>query len=263
MSARKSTGLSKESVKGSGVGSDKKASNKEMSLILKAVPQKKNKKSDSKSEKKLLSKSAPILGTIQILKRYYPDAHCALNYTTPYELLVATVLSAQCTDERVNMVTPHLFKKYPTPQKMAKAPVEDIENIIRSTGFYKNKAKSLKAAAISLVEKYQGQIPQNIEALVGLAGVGRKTANVVLGNAFGIASGIVVDTHVSRLSYRLGWVKTDNAVLIEKELSKHVPKEDWIILPHLLISHGRAICKARKPDCSHCFLEETCPKRGV
>lgn len=208
-------------------------------------------------------KAAPILGTIQLLKHYYPDAHCALNFTTPYELLVATVLSAQCTDERVNMVTPHLFKKYPTPQKMAKAPVEDIEQIIRSTGFYKNKAKGLKASAISLVEKYDGKIPQDIEALVGLAGVGRKTANVVLGNAFGIASGIVVDTHVSRLSYRLGWVKTDNAVLIEKELSKHVPKEDWIILPHLLISHGRAICKARKPNCSHCFLEETCPKRGV
>lgn len=209
------------------------------------------------------AKQAPILETIQLLKRYYPDAHCALNYTTPYELLVATVLSAQCTDERVNMVTPHLFKKYPTPKKMAKAPVEDIEQIIRSTGFYKNKANSLKASAISLVEKYGGEIPRDIEALVGLAGVGRKTANVVLGNAFGITSGIVVDTHVSRLSYRLGWVKTDNAVLIEKELCKHVPKEDWILLSHLLISHGRAICKARKPDCGHCFLEQTCPKRGV
>ncbi|WP_445291990.1 endonuclease III [Bdellovibrio sp. BCCA] len=223
------------------------------------------KKSPSKktAPKKVVKKAAPILETIELFKRYYPDAHCALNFTNPYELLVATVLSAQCTDERVNMVTPNLFKKYPTPQKMAKAPVEDIENIIRSTGFFKNKAKSLKGAAIELVEKYKGEIPQNLEALVELPGVGRKTANVVLGNAFGIASGIVVDTHVTRLSNRLGWVKTENAVLIEKELCKHVPEEDWVMLSHYLISHGRAICKARKPDCSHCFLEETCPKKGV
>lgn len=209
------------------------------------------------------AKKAPYLETLALFKRYYPDAHCALNYTTPFELLVATVLSAQCTDERVNMVTPHLFKKYPTPQKMAKAPVEDIENIIRSTGFFKNKAKNLKECAIALVEKYKGEIPQDLEALVELAGVGRKTANVVLGNAFNIASGIVVDTHVSRLSQRLGWVQTDNAVLIERELVKHIPKNDWVMFSHYLISHGRAICKARKPDCSHCFLEETCPKKGV
>ncbi|MGZ3772849.1 MAG: endonuclease III [Pseudobdellovibrionaceae bacterium] len=208
-------------------------------------------------------KPAPVLNTIHLLKRYYPDAHCALNFTTPYELLVATVLSAQCTDERVNMVTPPLFKKYPTPQKMAKADLSDIENIIRSTGFYKNKAKGLKEAAMALVEKYGGNIPQDLESLVQLRGVGRKTANVVLGNAFGIAAGVVVDTHVARLSFRLGWVDTANAVLIEKELCRHVPKEDWIILPHLLISHGRAVCKARKPDCAHCFLAETCPKRGV
>ncbi|MGZ3800019.1 MAG: endonuclease III [Bdellovibrio sp.] len=209
------------------------------------------------------NKPAPVLETIQLLQRYYPNAHCALNFKNPYELLVATVLSAQCTDERVNMVTPHLFKKYPTPEKMAKAKQEDIEEIIRSTGFYKNKAKSLKSAAIILTEKYHSEVPQNLESLVGLPGVGRKTANVVLGNAFGIAAGIVVDTHVTRLSYRLGWTHTDNAVLIEKELCKVVPKEDWIILPHLLITHGRAICKARKADCAHCFLAETCPKRGV
>lgn len=219
----------------------------------------------SKKVKKVASrlKKAPLLPTLELFKRYYPDAHCALNFTTPYELLVATVLSAQCTDERVNMVTPALFKKYPTPQKMAKASQEDIEELIRSTGFYKNKAKSLKSCAISLVEKYKGEIPQDLGALVELAGVGRKTANVVLGNAFGIASGIVVDTHVTRLSNRLGWVKTENAVLIEKELVKHVPQEDWVMFSHYLISHGRAVCKARKPDCSHCFLEETCPKKGV
>ena len=189
------------------------------------------KKSVKKARPKKVStgKKAPYLETLALFKRYYPDAHCALNYTTPYELLVATVLSAQCTDERVNMVTPHLFKKYPTPQKMAKAPVEDIETIIRSTGFFKNKAKNLKECASALVERYKGEVPQDLEALVGLAGVGRKTANVVLGNAFNIASGIVVDTHVSRLSQRLGWVKTDNAVLIERELVKHIPKEDWVM----------------------------------
>ena len=230
----------------------------------KVIPLTKKVSKKSGPKKVALSvKKAPLLPTIALFKRYYPDAHCALNFTTPYELLVATVLSAQCTDERVNMVTPALFKKYPTPQKMAKAAQEDIEELIRSTGFYKNKAKSLKSQAIFLVEKYNGEIPQDLGALVELAGVGRKTANVVLGNAFGIASGIVVDTHVTRLSNRLGWVKTENAVLIEKELVKHVPEEDWVMFSHYLISHGRAICKARKPACTHCFLEETCPKKGV
>nr|WP_255490177.1 endonuclease III [Bdellovibrio sp. KM01] len=208
-------------------------------------------------------KKAPLEQTISLLKRYYPDAHCALNHRNPFELLVATVLSAQCTDERVNMVTPALFEKYPTPLAMSKAPLGSLESLVRSTGFFKNKAKNLKSAATDLVKKYDGEIPQDLEALVGLAGVGRKTANVVLGNAFDIPSGIVVDTHVTRLSNRLGWVKTENAVQIEKILCKVVPEDDWILLSHLLISHGRAICKARKPDCAHCFLETTCPKRGV
>lgn len=215
------------------------------------------------NKKKILKKEAPLLETIGLFKRYYPDAHCALNHSNPFELLVATVLSAQCTDERVNMVTPALFKKYPTPKKMAKAPVEDLEELVRSTGFYKNKAKNLKGAAQALVEKFDGHVPREIEALVGLPGVGRKTANVVLGNAFGIASGVVVDTHVTRLSNRLGWVKGENAVLIEKQLCQRVPVEDWVMFSHFLISHGRAVCKARKPDCAHCFLEETCPKKGV
>ncbi|MGE5085799.1 MAG: endonuclease III [Bacillota bacterium] len=206
---------------------------------------------------------APILPTIALFKRYYPDAHCALNHRNPFELLVATILSAQCTDERVNMVTPALFEKFPTPQAMAKAKLSELEGLIRSTGFYKNKAKNLKSCAQDLVEKHKGKIPQNLESLVELAGVGRKTANVVLGNAFDIPSGIVVDTHVTRLSNRLGWVKTENAILIEKQLCKEVPQEDWIMLSHYLISHGRAVCKARKPDCAHCFLEETCPKKGV
>jgi endonuclease-3 len=215
-----------------------------------------------------LSKSAQkvsenIAETVQLFKRYYSDAHCALNFTNPFELVVATCLSAQCTDERVNMVTPALFKKYPTPKAMAKAPVEDLEELVRSTGFYKNKARNLKSCATTLVEKHNGEVPQNLESLVELAGVGRKTANVVLGNAFGIASGVVVDTHVTRLSNRLGWVKGQNAVILERQLGKLVPQNEWIMFPHYLISHGRAICKARKPDCAHCFLEETCPKKGV
>jgi endonuclease-3 len=218
----------------------------------------------AKTPAKLAGKiSEKISDTIKLFKRYYPDAHCALDYTNPFELVVATCLSAQCTDERVNMVTPALFKKYPTPKAMSKAPVEDLEELVRSTGFYKNKAKNLKSCATTLVEKHNGIVPQNLEALVELAGVGRKTANVVLGNAYGIASGVVVDTHVTRLSNRLGWVKGQNAVILERQLGKLVPQDEWIMFPHYLISHGRAICKARKPDCAHCFLEETCPKKGV
>jgi endonuclease-3 len=217
----------------------------------------------AKTPAKLSKKNQALLEHIKLLKRYYPNAYCALNYKNPFELLVATILSAQCTDDRVNMVTPALFKKYPNPQKMSKAPIEDLETLIRSTGFYKNKAHNLKSCAQALVEKHDSEVPKELEALVELAGVGRKTANVVLGNAYGIPSGIVVDTHVTRLSNRLGWVKTDNAIIIERELSKVVPREDWIMLPHYLISHGRAVCKARKPACEKCFLEETCPKKGV
>lgn len=220
-------------------------------------------KSKPPAPKARVSKAAPLLETIELFKRYYPDAHCALHFTNPFELLIATVLSAQCTDERVNMVTPALFKKYPTPAKMAKAPIEDLEQLVKSTGFFKNKAKNLKSCALTLTQKHKGQIPENMGDLVELAGVGRKTANVVLGNAFGIASGVVVDTHVTRLANRLGWVKGTNAVILERSLNKKVPQEEWVMFSHYLISHGRAICKARKPDCAHCFLEETCPKKGV
>ncbi len=206
------------------------------------------------------SKKDKILNIISILKRYYPDAHCALDHSNAFELLVATILSAQCTDERVNQVTPALFKKYPNPQKMAKAKVEDLEELIHSTGFYKNKAKNLKACATALVELHGGEVPRSLDDLVALAGVGRKTANVVLGNAFDIPSGIVVDTHVTRLANRFAWVKTENAVQIERQLVKLVPETDWIILSHLLIAHGRAVCKARKPQCDHCFLESDCPQ---
>jgi endonuclease-3 len=200
---------------------------------------------------------------LKLLKKYYPDAHCALNHRNAFELLVATILSAQCTDERVNIVTVELFEKYPTAEKMAKAPIEDLERIIRSAGFYKNKAKNIKACAQALVENHGSQVPDKMEDLVKLAGVGRKTANVVLGNAFDIASGIVVDTHVARLSYRLGWVKTDDPVQIEKKLCEFVPKKNWIMLSHELIFHGRKTCKARRPLCETCFLFEHCPKKGV
>ncbi|MFP5520112.1 MAG: endonuclease III [Bdellovibrionia bacterium] len=198
---------------------------------------------------------------IKLFQKYYPDAHCALDHKNAFELLIATILSAQCTDERVNMVTPALFKKFPTPQKMAKATQVEIEELIRSTGFFSNKAKNILQCCKTLVEVHKGEVPQDLEALVQLAGVGRKTANVVLGNAFNITSGIVVDTHVTRLAQRFGWVKSDNAVIIEREMQKFIPEEHWIMISHWLISHGRAVCKARKPDCSHCFLESHCPQR--
>ncbi len=174
--------------------------------------------------------------------------------------MIATILSAQCTDERVNIVTKDLFAKYPDSMSMAKADILDLEDLVRSTGFFKNKARSLKQCSQTLVEKYKGEVPTQLEQLVELAGVGRKTANVVLGNAFNIISGIVVDTHVTRLSNRFRWTKSENAVLIEKELQKFIPEEDWILISHLLISHGRAICKARTPLCEKCFLADHCPQ---
>lgn len=204
--------------------------------------------------------------TKQILKRlqrHYPDAHCALNFENPFQLLIATILSAQCTDDRVNQVTAVLFPQYPTPESLAKASVEDIEAIIRPTGFFKTKAFNIKKCCQTLVLKHGGQVPQKLEDLVELSGVGRKTANVVLGNAFNIISGIVVDTHVTRLSNRFGWTQSTNAVIIERELQKIIPEKDWIIISHWLISHGRQICKARNPQCSKCFLFDLCPRRGV
>lgn len=198
---------------------------------------------------------------LKLLKRYYPDAHCALDHRNPFELLIATILSAQCTDERVNQITPALFKKFPGPVQMSKASLEEIETLIKSAGFFKNKAKSLKGSSIILVEKHKSQVPQDLESLTHLPGVGRKTANVVLGNSFNIASGVVVDTHVSRLSQRLGWTNQVNPEKIEQDLIKLCPQEDWVMLSHYLIAHGRAICKARTPQCSVCFLEEVCPKK--
>ncbi len=225
-----------------------------MTLVTKAKP-------TAKRPRPKLVRQQVVDEIVRLLKKYYPNAHCALDHKNPFELLVATILSAQCTDDRVNTVTPALFKKYPTAQKMANAKIEDLEELVRSTGFFKNKASNIKSCSKSLVEKYGGELPRTLDQMVELAGVGRKTGNVVLGNAFGIPSGVVVDTHVSRLSNRFAWVKTENAVQIERVLMKLVSEADWILLPHLLISHGRAICKARKPQCDKCFLETICPKR--
>jgi endonuclease-3 len=200
---------------------------------------------------------------IEKLKRYYPDAHCALDHANPLELLMATILSAQCTDERVNIVTKELFRRYRTAKDYAEAPLTDIEEIIKSAGFFRSKAKSLQGTGRKISEEFGGEVPREMDQLTSLPGVGRKTANVVLGNAFGLATGIVVDTHVKRLSYRLGLTSAKLPVKVEEDLLPLVPEKDWILFSHLLIFHGRQICKARRPLCEECFLEGLCPKRGV
>lgn len=197
------------------------------------------------------------------LSKIYPDAKCALHYRDAYQLLLATILSAQCTDTRVNMVTPELFKKYPTPAKMAKASSIAIEEAIRSTGFYRNKAKSLIGSSRLLVQKHHGEVPDTMEQLIQLPGVARKTANVVLGNAFGKNEGVVVDTHVGRLSRRLGLSSHTDPNKVEQDLMALFPRDNWAILAHLLILHGRAVCGARKPRCDRCTLAKMCPKIGV
>lgn len=193
------------------------------------------------------------------LAQRYPDARCALEHRNPFELLVATILSAQCTDKRVNMVTPALFAAYPTPAALAAARQEDVEEIIKSTGFFRNKAKSLIAMATAIVDLHDGEVPAAMEALVALPGVGRKTANVVLGNAFGQNEGVVVDTHVGRLSRRLGLAIADDPVEVERCLMPLFPRDRWTMLAHLLIEHGRQVCDARKPRCSECVLRDLCP----
>ena len=196
---------------------------------------------------------------IKRLKKAYPDAHCALNHTNAFELLVATILSAQCTDERVNIVTATLFRKYRTPQDYLDVLQEELANDIKSINFFNNKTKSIQGTAQKLVENFGGEVPRTMDELLTLNGVARKTANVVLGNAFGIASGVVVDTHVSRLSQRLGITEETTPEKIEKDLSELVPKKDWVMFPHWLISHGRSICNARKPKCEECVLSDICP----
>jgi endonuclease-3 len=197
------------------------------------------------------------------LTRLYPNAYCALNHKNPFELLVATILSAQCTDERVNMVTPKLFAKFPTPQAMAQGTQEEVETLVKSTGFYRNKAKNIIGAAKRIVEVYHGRVPQTMDDLLTLPGVARKTGNVVLGNAFNTNVGVVVDTHVSRLSQRMGLTKQKTPEKIELDLIKLFPQDQWTSLSHRLIFHGRQVCNARKPRCENCTLNDVCPKVGV
>ncbi|MCH8840748.1 MAG: endonuclease III [Planctomycetes bacterium] len=197
------------------------------------------------------------------LKADYPDAECALVHRSPFQLLVATILSAQCTDERVNMVTKDLFRKYRNPADFATAPLKDIESAIKSTGFFRNKAKNIKSCSAELVEKHHGKVPQDLEALVELAGVGRKTANVVLGTAFGIPTGVVVDTHVGRLSRRLGLTKQKDPVKVETDLMCVLPNREWIDFSHRMIHHGRQVCAARKPLCEKCSMNKFCPRIDV
>jgi endonuclease-3 len=197
------------------------------------------------------------------LNRAYPDAHCALDHENPLQLLMATILSAQCTDERVNMVTPSLFTRCRTSADFESIPQAELEGIIRSTGFYRAKARSIRGCAAALMADHQGEVPRTMEELHRLPGVGRKTANVVLGNAFNLSEGIVVDTHVGRLSRRMGLTRQNDPVKVESALVKIVPKKDWTLFSHLLIWHGRKRCSARKPDCAHCEIRNLCPARGV
>ncbi|HEX7175828.1 MAG TPA: endonuclease III [Pyrinomonadaceae bacterium] len=200
---------------------------------------------------------------IRKLKKSYPDARCSLNHTSPLELLVATILSAQCTDERVNLVTANLFRKYRRASDYIAVPQTELEADIRSTGFFRNKAKAIQGACRLLDERHGGEVPADMEALLELPGVARKTANVVLGNAYGEASGVVVDTHVTRVSSRLGLSAQNTAEKIEQDLIELVPRSDWIIFPHLLIAHGRKVCKARTPLCAECVLSPDCPSSTV
>lgn len=211
---------------------------------------------------RLLEKQRRMREILRILKREYPEAHCALIHRNPFELLVATMLSAQCTDERVNLVTPGLFARYPDARSMAAAPLAELEKIVKSTGFYKNKALALKTTAKLLVERHGGEVPADQDALVALRGVGRKTANVVLGNCFGIP-GIVVDTHVGRLCRRMGFTRETDPVKVEHQMMEIIDREDWTLSNHLLIDHGRNLCSARRPMCEECPVTRLCPKAGV
>ena len=200
---------------------------------------------------------------VRWLRKDYSDAECALVHKNAFQLLIATILSAQCTDERVILVTRDLFAKYPTPQRLAKAPLGRLESLVQSTGFFRNKAKNIKGCAQQLVERYAGNIPQELDLLVELPGIGRKTANVVLGTAFGLATGVVVDTHVGRISRRLGITQEKDPVKVERDLIERLPKKEWINYSHRMIHHGRKVCDARKPLCDTCSMKKFCPRIGV
>jgi endonuclease-3 len=200
---------------------------------------------------------------VRRLRRAYPDAECSLVHDSPLELLVATILSAQCTDERVNLVTKELFRNYRSAADFAAAPLADLEQAVKSTGFFRNKAKNIKACCQALVDEHRGQVPRELDQLVKLPGVGRKTGNVVLGTAYGIASGVVVDTHVGRISRRLGLTKHDDPVKVERDLMEQTPEKEWVALSHRMIQHGRRVCLARKPKCDECTLADVCLRVGV
>ena len=199
-----------------------------------------------------------VAAILKALDEAYPNAVCALHHKTPWELLVATILSAQTTDVRVNMVTPELFRRFPTPAAMAKAPISDLEDLVRTTGFFRNKAKSIKGAAQAIVEKFNGEVPRTLAELITVPGAARKTANVVLGVSYGLAEGVVVDTHVFRIAHRLNLAKGDTPQKVEVELMKVLPREKWIDFSHQVIHHGRQICIARNPKCNVCNLEQLC-----
>lgn len=209
------------------------------------------------------AKAARVKKILARLAATYPDAHCELNFSSPLELLIATILSAQCTDKRVNLVTAELFKRYRSAADFANADLATLEQDIKSTGFYRNKAKNIKACCAALVEQHGGEVPRTMAELFELGGVGRKTANVVLGNAFDINVGVVVDTHVTRLANRLGLTQHTDAVKIEQELMRLVPQPQWTLFSHWLIWHGRRRCTARKPDCDNCEIAKLCPRIGV
>lgn len=209
------------------------------------------------------AKKRQAMKVVRGLRRDYAGAECVLVHGTPFQLLVATVLSAQCTDERVNMVTKELFEKYPTAKDLAAVPLKEIEKLVQSTGFFRNKAKNIKALSQRLTEEFNGEVPRDLDTLVNLPGVGRKTANVVLGTAFGIPTGVVVDTHVGRISKRLGLTESTDAVKIERDLIELLPRKEWIDYSHRLIHHGRRVCKARKPLCDECGFKKICPRIGV
>jgi endonuclease-3 len=206
---------------------------------------------------------AHALVVLDRLKKEYPEAHCELDFDGPFQLLVATILSAQCTDKRVNMVTPELFRTFPDAGAMSQAEPEKLEDMIRSTGFFRNKTKSLLGMSTAVSEQYSGRVPSTMDELVKLPGVGRKTANVVLGNAFHIDEGVVVDTHVGRLSIRLGLTNETDPVKVEQVLMSLIPREDWTLVSHLLIFHGRRVCIARVPRCESCVLADVCPSARV
>jgi len=210
------------------------------------------KRSSDESQQKLR-----VAEIIRKLERVYPDAQCTLDFRSPFELLVATILAAQCTDERVNVVTPDLFRKYPSPAAFAQADLDELQDDIRSTGFFRNKAKHIKACARTIAEDYGGEVPRTMDGLTGLAGVGRKTANVILGNAYDMP-GIAVDTHVRRLAQRIGLTRNTNPDKIELDLMPIVPRDKWTQFSHMLVFHGRSVCLARKPNCPECVISASC-----